>query len=191
MPVWASNTPPMDDIHITAHGVLKLMENLNPNKATGPDGISPQVLKELAKELAPGLTAIFQSSLTTGSVPADWKDAHVTPIFKKGEKYNPANYRPVSLTCVTSKLMEHIVVSAMLQHFDNNDVLDDNQHGFRRARSCETQLLDFTEELTSNLEGGKQTDVLIMDLAKAFDRVNHSLLTHKLRNFGVRGAVLA
>ncbi|KAL8595170.1 hypothetical protein ACOMHN_013843 [Nucella lapillus] len=191
VPVWASSTPPMDDIHITAHGVQKLMENLNPNKATGPDGISPRVLKELAKELAPGLTAVFQSSLTTGSVPADWKDAHVTPIFKKGEKYNPANYRPVSLTCVACKLMEHIVVSAMLQHFDNNDVLDINQHGFRRARSCETQLLDFTEELTSNLGGGKQTDVLIMDLAKAFDRVNHSLLTHKLRNFGVRGAVLA
>ena len=91
---------------------------LDPNKATGPDGISPRILKELAEELAPGLTTIFQSSLATGLVPADWKDAHVTPIYKKGEQYDPANYRPVSLTCVACKLMEHVVVSAMMQHFD-------------------------------------------------------------------------
>jgi hypothetical protein len=185
------DTPPMDEIHINSQGVEKLMRSLDPNKATGPDGISPRVLKELAEELAPGLTIIFRSSLATGHVPADWKDAHVTPIFKKGVQYDPANYRPVSLTCVACKLMEHIVVSAMLQHFDVNKILNDYQHGFRRGRSCETQLLDFTEELTSNLEGGKQTDVLIMDLAKAFDRVNHSLLTHKLRNYGVQGATLA
>ena len=187
----ALDIPPMDAIHITPHGVKKLMMILDPNKATGPDGISPRILKELAEELAPGLTTIFQSSLATGLVPADWKDAHVTPIYKKGEQYDPANYRPVSLTCVACKLMEHVVVSAMMQHFDAHNVLADNQHGFRRGRSCETQLLGLTEELMSNLEGGKQTDVLVLDLAKAFDRVNHSLLAHKLRNYGVQGAALA
>ena len=91
--------PITDDIKISEQGVKKLMENLSPYKAGGSDGISPQVLRELAEELAPALTIIFQSSLSTGIVPTDWRDAYVTPIFKKGEQYNPANCRPISLTC--------------------------------------------------------------------------------------------
>ena len=152
----------MDKIVVSVQGVEKLMANLNPYKASGPDCISSRVLKELSKELAPALTAIFQSSLSSGTVPADWRDAHVTPIFKKGEHYDPGNYRPVSLTCVACKLMEHIVVSEVMEHFDSHNVLVDNQHGFRKQRSCDTQLLDFTEELTHRLETGKQTDILII-----------------------------
>lgn len=183
--------PTIPNLIITEHGVQKLLANLNPYKAMGPDGISPRILKELSIELAPALTTIFQSSVSSGSVPSDWRDAHVTPIFKKGEQYNPANYRPISLTCVSCKLLEHIVVGAVMSHFDTNHVLNDNQHGFRRGRSCETQLLEFAEELTCSTERGEQTDVLIMDFAKAFDRVNHSLLLHKLRCYGVQGPILA
>ncbi|KAL8564581.1 hypothetical protein ACOMHN_032137 [Nucella lapillus] len=123
---------------------------------------------------------MFQSSLTTGSVPLEWRDALVTPIFKKGEQYNPINYRPVSLTCVICKLMEHIIVSALMNHLEENYILRDEQHGFRKKKSCETQLLEFIEELTENLESGRQTDILIMDFAKPFYKVNHSLLLHKL-----------
>ena len=86
--------PTIDDIKISEQRVKKLMENLSPYKARGPDGISSRVLRELAEELAPALTIIFQSSLSTGIVPTDWRDydAYVTSIFKKGEQYNPANY---------------------------------------------------------------------------------------------------
>ena len=77
--------PTIDDIKISEQGMRKLMENLSPNKAGGPDGVSPQVLRELAEELAPALTIICQSSLSTGIVSTDWRDAYVTPIFKKGE----------------------------------------------------------------------------------------------------------
>ena len=147
-------------------------------------------MRELAEELAPALTIIFQSSLSTGIVPTDWRDAYTTPIFKKGEQYNPANYRPVSLTCIVCKLMEHITVSSIMQHFEIHCILSDNQHGFHRGRSCETQLLEFVEELTTNLEGGKQTDIIILDFAKAFDRVNHSLLVHKLQCYGIRGSTI-
>ncbi|KAI8519197.1 hypothetical protein Bbelb_024540 [Branchiostoma belcheri] len=87
--------------------------------------------------------------------------------------------------------MEHIVVTSIMHHFEVHDVLNDSQHGFRKGRSCETQLLDFAEELTTNLESGKQTDLLIMDFAKAFDRVNHSLLVHKLHRYGVGDSTLA
>ena len=103
--------PTIDDTKISEQGVKKLTESLSPYKAGGPDGIIPGVLRELAEELAPALTIIFQSSLSTGIVPIDWRDAYVTPIFKKGEQYNPANYRPISLTCIVCKLMEHIMVS--------------------------------------------------------------------------------
>ena len=148
------------------------------------------MLRELAEELAPALTIIFQSSLSTGIVLTDWRDAYVTPIFKKGEQYNPANYRAVSHTCIVCKLMEHIVVSSIMQHFETHCILNDNQHGFRRGRSCETQLLEFVEELTTNLEGGRQTDIIILDFAKAFDRVNHSLLVHKLQCYSIRGSTI-
>ena len=150
--------PTIDDIKISEQGVMKLMENLSTYKAGGPDGISPRVLRELAEELAPALTIIFQSvvsSLSTGIVPTDWRDAYVTSIFKKGKQYNPANYRPISLTCIICKLMQHIVVSSIMQHFETHCILSDNQHGFRRGRPCKTQLPELVEELTTNLEGGR------------------------------------
>ena len=164
--------PTIDDIKISEQGVKKFMENLSLYKAGGPDGISSQVLRELAEELAPAQTIIFQSSLSTGIVPADWRDAYVTPIFKKGKRQTvqPWQVRPISLTCIVCKLMEHIVVSSIMQHFETHCILIDNQHGFRRGCSCETQLLEFLEELTTSLEGGRQIGIIILDFAKASTR---------------------
>lgn len=179
--------PPMEEILISEEGVKKQLHNLNPYKATGPDGIGPRVLKELADELAPAIATLFRSSLSSGEIPSDWRDALVTPIFKKGEQYDPANYRPVSLTCVLCKIMEHILVTNIMHYLDLNNILSDRQHGFRRGRSCETQLLEFIDELVGYMEGGGQADVLIMDFAKAFDKCNHSLLIHKLKAYGIQG----
>ena len=178
---------PMPDIDITQNGIEKLLINLVPTKAAGPDGISPRVLKELAHEIAPLLTKIFRASLDTGVVPQDWRHALVTPVFKKGERYDAINYRPVSLTCIPCKVMEHVVVSNIMRHLEEQDILCSQQHGFRSGHSCETQLLEFIEEAISSLDEGKETDVIIMDFAKAFDRVNHSLLVHKLEFFGIQG----
>ena len=179
----------LSNISISEEGIRKLLLKLNPHKACGPDQISPRVLKELASEVAPVLAIIYQSSLTSGVVPADWRKANVAPVFKKGEHYNPANYRPVSLTSIPCKILEHVIVSALMNHLEENAILCPQQHGFRRQRSCETQLLEFAEELSRNMEGGAQTDIVIMDFAKAFDKVNHSLLLHKLHHYGVRGSV--
>ena len=170
--------------------VLREHDGISPRVLREHDGFSPRVLREHAEELAPALTIIFQSSPSTAIVPTDWRDAYVTPIFEKGEQYNPANYRPISLTCIVCKLMEHIVVSSIMQHFETHCILSDNQHGFLKGRSCETQLLEFVEELTTSLEGGRQTDIIILDFAKAFDRVNHSLLVHKLQCYGIRGSTI-
>ncbi|KAL8613962.1 hypothetical protein ACOMHN_023198 [Nucella lapillus] len=181
------NFPVLDDLEVTEEGVHKLLKNLKPNKASGPDEISSRILKELSTELAPALTTIFRSSLSAGQVPSDWRDALVSPIFKKGEHYNPANYRPVSLTCIVCKLLEHIVVHSLMEHLETNEILCHQQHGFRKNRSCETQLLELVEELTSNMVDGLQTDMVILDFAKAFDKVNHSLLLHKIHDYGIKG----
>ena len=114
-PQYPSTTP----INITAPGVLKLLQGLNPTKAPGPDNLSPRVLKEFSLQIAEPLAILFQKSLTDGEVPVDWRRANVVPIFKKEQKYSCANYRPISLTCIISKVMEHIIVSNIMSHATN------------------------------------------------------------------------
>ena len=158
--------PACQDITITTDGVKKLLKSLKPAKASGPDNISPRVLKELADEVAPALTTLFQASLDTGIVPDDWRTALVTPVFKKGERYKPENYRPISLTCIPCKLLEHIVVSHIMKYCEKHKILREEQHGFRSVHSCESQLLGFVDEVTEELEGGHQMDLLVKDFSK-------------------------
>lgn len=184
---------PMEEITVDPNGVEKQFERINTNKASGPDGLNARVLKECRTEIAPVLAIIYNASLSQGSVPDDWRQANVAPIFKKGEKYDPANYRPVSLTCICCKTLEHIIVSNMNKHLASESILADCQHGFRCRRSCETQLVQFVHDLASNLDGSvnrghKQTDVIIMDFAKAFDKVPHRRLLYKLEYYGIRGS---
>ena len=95
---------------------------------------------------------IFQKSLDFGSLPEDWTSANIAPIYKKGDRNRAENYRPVSLTSVLSKVLEHIIVHSMLTHFDKHKVLSSLNHGFRSGHSCETQLAVTTDELTQNYE---------------------------------------
>ena len=180
-------SPPMPDIEVSREGVLKLLLDLKENKASGPDKIPTRILKVAAEPISHCLQLLFTASLHTGIVPNDWKQANITPVFKKGERFKASNYRPVSLTCICSKLMEHVVVSQMMSHFDKHDILVDCQHGFRKQRSCETQLLGLTQELHEHFEEHEQVDMIILDFSKAFDKVPHQRLMAKLWNYGVRG----
>jgi hypothetical protein len=179
--------PIMPDIHITNHGIAKLLSNLDPSTAADPDELKPQILKELADNISPVLCLIFNKSLETGVVPTDWRTAHVSPIYKKGSKYSPENYRPISLTCICCKFLEHVVVRAIITHADKHNILYPLQHGFRKNRSCETQLLELIDDVTKYMANSVQTDVLIMDFSKAFDEVRHYLLTHKLNYYRIQG----
>ena len=123
--------PSMPDIEISREGVLKLLKKINPNKASGSDMIPARILKDLATELAPILTEIFQRTLVDGEIPVDCRSANVTAIFKKGDRFNASNYRPVSLTSLCCKLQEHIIVSSTLKHLVHHKILTDCQHGFR------------------------------------------------------------
>ncbi len=178
------------DIEISTNGIDKLLRNLNPHKAYWPDQITPTILKELHSEIAPILKIIFQKSLDSGTLPSIWKRANVAPIYKKGERSNPANYRPISLTCVLCKTLEHIVASSMTKHFTNLDILHDMQHGFREKRSCETQLLMLVDDLLKSVYNKKQVDLILLDFSKAFDKVNHEKLLSKLHHYGIRGKTL-
>lgn len=162
-----------------------MLSELDDRKASGPDGIGPTVLKNLRPSISPTLQHIFQCSLDQGRVPEDWRQANVSPIYKKGCSSDPANYRPISLTSVCCKLLEHAIVSSLTAHLDQHKILHQHQHGFRKGLSCETQLLEFSHELLQTMHEGQQTDIVVLDFAKAFDKVNHSKLIYKLQSCGV------
>ena len=179
--------PCTTDIEITTPGVQKMMERLKVHKAAGPDGIGPMILKTLAPSIAPILIIIYQRSYNTGLIPEDWRNANVAPVYKKGKSSAPSNYRPLSLTCIACKLMEYIVTSHIMRHASRHNLLYKLQHGFRDKRSCETQLIEFQADVLQNMKDGSQTDILIMDFSKAFDKVSHKHLMEKLKFYGIRG----
>jgi hypothetical protein len=153
------------DLEIRSEGIEKLLKNINPSKASGPN----RILKECAKQLAPGLTSIYQKSIDTGTLPRDWLNANVSRILKKGDKYAPENNRPVLLTSVPCKLLEHVICKHMLKHLERHKVLTSLNHGFRSGYSCETQLLVTLHDFMKSYDAGLETDIAILDFSKAFD----------------------
>ena len=179
--------PDMPAIQVNTNGVHKLLSNLNPTKAAGPDDIPCRLLKELASELAPVLTLLFNKSLASGELPGIWKHARVQPVFKKGDRSLPGNYRPILLTCVCCKLLEHIVTSEISSHLNKYNIITDAQHGFRKKRSCESQLILTVDDLAATVDKAGQTDTILLDFSKAFDKVPHKRLLLKLDHYGIRG----
>ena len=178
-----------NDIDFSLQKVRKLLKSIKPRKAAGPDTIHGLVLKNCAFGLAYPLSKLFQVSYNSGIIPQDWKLANVVPVHKKDAKIDVANYRPISLTCLSMKLFEKIIRDEIL--LKCRHLLDENQHGFLPAKSCETQMLYFHECLISSLNNDIQTDVIYFDFSKAFDSVNHDILLHKLKSeFGLNGRLL-
>ena len=181
---------PFEDKPIEAEEVKKLLNQLDPSKAMGPDEIHPRVLKELSNEIAEPLSIIYQTSLSTGRVPSAWREANVSAIHKKGSKKEPGNYRPVSLTSVVCKQLEKIIRTRILDHMKANNFIADGQHGFLPGRSTTTQLLQVVEDWTAALDAGEEVDVIYFDFAKAFDTVPHRRLTKKLEGYGLSPTVV-
>ena len=167
--------------------MLKLLKDINPYKATGPHAIPERLLKTLSDEVVDILCTIFQASLDQGTIPHAWKRAFISPIFKKGDRHKPANYRPISLTSICCKILEHIVHSHVMSHLDTQQILNDAQHGFRKSRSCESQLIQTVQDLANSLNEGEQIDAILLDFSKPFDKVPHQRLLGKLQHYGVRG----
>ena len=175
---------------VTTSSVKKILSGLNKNKASGPDEIPPSILSEAAEELTEPITLLFRRSLESGTLPSEWKMAHVSPIYKKGNKAAVNNYRPVSLTCVLCKVLEKFVRESILNHLMENNIITPHQHGFVPGRSCITQLLESLDEWTRILEDNGSVDIIYTDFQKAFDSVPHKRIAQKLNACGIRGSLL-
>ena len=180
----------LSHVDITEADISKVLSTLNPGKSPGPDCIHPRVLRELAYELSTPLKILFDKTMSHGTIPSKWKTAEVRPIFKKGDKASPDNYRPVSLTSVLCKVFEKFVRDAMYKHLIDNKILSPDQFGFCQGRSCVTQLLVTANDWLLSLDNKSPVDAIYLDFSKAFDSVPHRRLIHKLNSYGIRGNML-
>ena len=155
-----SHTEILEDINITFERVQKSIKSMKPNKAAGVDELVSSFIKGCAPGVLQPLVSLFQKSLSETRVPLDWKIANVTAIFKKGSRGDPANYRPVSLTSNVCKIMERIIKEETVQHLQRNSIIKDSQHGFRNKKSCLTNLLEFMEKVSEQLDSGEPVDVI-------------------------------
>jgi hypothetical protein len=123
-------------------------------------------------------------------IPNQWKEALIAPLLKKGDRGKASNYRPVSLTSICCKIIEHILHSNIISHLEATNILSENQHGFRKHRSCESQLAITLQQLADGLNRGDLTDCILLDFSKAFDKVPHQRLLNKCSYFDIRGNTL-
>ncbi|XP_065675894.1 uncharacterized protein LOC136092103 [Hydra vulgaris] len=170
--------------------VQKCLNNLDDKKSTGYDGLHPWVLSKFSATFAKPLSLIYKCSFATGVVPELWKKSNVTPIFKKGSRLKTSNFRPVWLTSIPCKIMDSILQIRITEHCVANGLISPNQHGFFHCKGCVSNLLETRDIMTEATHCRHAVDVIYTDFAKAFDKVPHKRLLHKLRAYCIQGALL-
>jgi hypothetical protein len=191
MPFFNSRTNEIcSDPIITKENIRERLRTLNKTKTPGMDNINPLILSECSSAFSIPLELIFNLSFSSGKCPDMWLNANITPLFKKGDKLDPLNYRPVSLTSVICKLMESIVRDCISIFLAKNKLINDAQHGFVCGKNCCTNLLETMDLITQAMEKKYLADVCFLDFAKAFDTVPHSRLAVKMNGYGIKGKLL-
>lgn len=176
---------PMDAIFVTSEGIRAVIKKLKNSSSCGVDGINAKFLKNTVEYSSIILSCIFSQSLQHSSLPEDWLVGKIVPVHKSGLTHNPSNFRPISLTSVPCKILEHIIFTHLVNFLESNQFFTPSQHGFRKNFSCETQLLVFTNDLHVLLDSGFTIDCIFLDYSKAFDKVSHQLLLLKMKHLNL------
>ena len=170
--------------------LLRLMQKLPSKTSSRHDNISNILLKNIGPCIVSPLVRIFNESLSMGIFPEVMKLAEVVPLYKAKEKFLETNYRPISLLTTMSKILEKVVYTRVYTFLNANDQLYESQYGFRNRHSCDNAVGEVISHIVKNLESGKISVALFLDLSKVFDMLDHDLLLHKMERYGLRGIVL-
>ncbi|MEL7427559.1 MAG: reverse transcriptase family protein [Bacteroidota bacterium] len=187
---YQQSTARMGDIQITFGVVRDILKSLSPSSSAGADGVHPSLLYHCNDVIALPLSLIIRMSMTEQELPSEWKHARVTPIFKAGSKFNPLNYRPVSVTSAPCKVAERLLANHIVSYLENNNLLNNRQFGFRKGRSTEDQLLFSYGKISREVDRGMVVDAVYLDYAKAFDVLSHSVLLAKAESIGFSPQIL-
>ena len=185
-----SNRNSICEVQFTPDIVARKIRKLKISNSSGPDGISSRFLNENVQSLSVPLSILYNKSMRSGTVPGDWKAANVTPIFKKGSKSSPDNYRPISLTSIPCKIMESIMRDNVVEYLSLHQLIRTSEHGFIANRSCMTNLFEFLEKVTKCFDKGEPMDIIYLNFSKAFDKVPHRRLLGKMEAMGIGGILL-
>ena len=179
----------LKDITFAEEDIEKAIKQIKPHAAAGPDGFPTLLLRECSKQLAKPLYIIFRNSLDSGKVPNVLKDAVITPIHKGGLKSDPKNYRPINLISQLLKTFEKVLCVKIVTYLEENNKMNDNQHGFRKLRSCLSQLIEHYDNVIEAVCSGSNIDIIYLDYSKAFDVVDHHILLRKIKQCGISGKI--
>jgi hypothetical protein len=180
----------LENISTTPCEVKKILNSLELGKAHGMDGISARLLKETADTICLPLSSLINVSFDTGKVPAMWKKANVSPVHKKDSRSIIGNYRPISLLSIPAKVQERVVFRRLYSYLTDCDLLTPKNSGFKERDSAILQLINIVDKIYQALEAGKDVNMVFLDVSKAFDRVWHKGLVHKLKANGIGGHLL-
>ena len=179
---YGNTSEHLGQLFVTPEMIAKKIKKMKDNKSTGVDGIPPKLLKEIVEQISTPLAKLFNLSLEEGIVPSEWKEANITPLFKKGSRNKPENYTPVTLTSVVCKLLETLIRDHMVEFLVKHNLINTSQHGFLKSRSC--------EEITKWVDDGSPVVVVYLDFQKAFDKVPHQRLILKLKAHAIGNDVI-
>ena len=178
------------EVVISEYDIENAIHQISMGAASGPDGVPPVLLKKCVRSLKMPLRLMWQKSIELAQIPDLMKLGLVVPVFKNGERCEAKNYRPVTLTSHLIKVCERVVVRKLVMFMEERCLFNPGQHGFRANRSCLSQLLDNYQHILNIMETGSGADVIYLDFAKAFDKVDHGILMRKLIKIGIGGAIL-
>ena len=182
-----AETPVIEDVDFAQEDVEKAIDEIKEHSACGEEDVPAIVLKRCKQTLSYPIFLILKHSMNTSIIPSAYKNQTITPVHKKKSKAIPENYRPISLTSHIIKILERIIRNKLVAQLESNNLLCNDQHGFRKGRSCLTQLLAHIDAILLNALEGSDTDVIYLDYQKAFDKVDHEILLMKLKLHGING----